>query len=138
MHEVQKEHPTFLAAMRAAFVIGALALGATLMALVYLTVENRNLNELQVKQNAAIERQGIVIKKQGRDVQAISDRLLDCTDPKGKCYLEGQKRTGEAVAGINEITLKVVTAALACRDDGLTEYKELSKCVIDKVQSPQR
>lgn len=49
--------------------------------------------------------------------------LLDCTTPAGKCYQEGQKRTGEFLAGLNKasdnraaITREVVKEAAYCNN----------------------
>lgn len=53
--------------------------------------------------------------------QDARDQILDCTIPEGKCYLESQRRTGEALIAINEdgirrevITRNTIIAAAAC------------------------
>lgn len=53
--------------------------------------------------------------------------LIDCTDPKGQCYQEGQRRTGEAVGNINE----VIIAAVYCADTmpNTATLEELEGCV---------
>lgn len=67
------------------------------------------------------------------DNTAEAVRLIkDCTDPSGDCYQRGQKRTAEAIVGINEGTLHVVVAALSCQADGITEREALARCTIER------
>lgn len=68
-------------------------------------------------------------------IKAVSDRLIDCTEPTGECAKESQARTAEAVVGINEGTLRVIVAALACQADGVTEQKELARCTVQRAES---
>jgi hypothetical protein len=70
-----------------------------------------------------------------KQIEAVSKRLIDCTEPGGKCFEEGQKRTAEAVVGINEGTLRVIVAALSCQDDGVTGQKALSRCTIERAKA---
>ena len=42
-----------------------------------------------------------------------TNRIKDCTDPKGKCYRDGQARTGDAIASINAAQI----AAIACSQE---------------------
>jgi hypothetical protein len=42
------------------------------------------------------------------DVRASSKQLSDCTTPGGKCYAEGQARTGQAVRRLQLIQLYIV------------------------------
>lgn len=54
--------------------------------------------------------------------------LIDCTDPEGKCYQEGQKRSAKLIGSIFE----VIIASDAC---SLTfdTFEEIQKCVEKKV-----
>lgn len=45
---------------------------------------------------------------QGKDQKELLHTIQSCTDPKGKCYQEGQQRTADAVGSINEITIYAV------------------------------
>jgi hypothetical protein len=42
--------------------------------------------------------------------------LSDCVEPKGKCFQDGQKRTGKAVTGIVTGTRAVIIATAVCKD----------------------
>lgn len=43
--------------------------------------------------------------------EALNRRMLDCTQPTGTCYREGQSRTGAAIATINEVTVAAAFCA---------------------------
>lgn len=64
--------------------------------------------------------------------------LIDCTTPPGECYTQGQKRTAEAVQGINRGNLIAVAAVLSCQDQGRAEAEEILACaesVIVRLES---
>lgn len=69
-----------------------------------------------------------------RELQAISKRLVDCTEPGGACFEAAQKRTGEAVVSINEGTLAVIVAAISCQEDGITEKRALARCTVRRAR----
>lgn len=97
-----------LRALVAAFlVLSMLAVSAAIGGLIYLALNNRDLIE---------------------QVRTTNHRLIDCTTPGGDCYQQSQQRTGEAIVGINEGTLRVIAAALSCQADGLTDERELARC----------
>lgn len=48
----------------------------------------------------------------GKKLMASSNRILDCTDPSGECFKQGQRRTAKAVGDINAASLLVVVCAL--------------------------
>lgn len=61
----------------------------------------------------------IQIKDQGNTAQESrvsitenTDRIKDCTDPAGKCFKEGQVRTGRVIATIGEAQVAAVSCAL--------------------------
>lgn len=70
-------------------------------------------------------------------IATVNDRLVDCTEPGGKCFEAGQKRTQDAVVGINKGTLAVIVAALSCQDDGITEQRALARCTVERAQAAQ-
>jgi predicted metalloprotease len=58
------------------------------------------------------------------------DKVLDCTDPEGECYREGQERTKQVVADIG----KVSAYAAACADlPGRQTEVEVYQCVLDRL-----
>lgn len=63
--------------------------------------------------------------------------LLDCTQPVGKCFQNGQKRTGEVVKQIVQEELntqKIVVIASSCADKSKTQtYKEIKTCVDERL-----
>lgn len=71
------------------------------------------------------------------DVKTTNDRLLDCTQPPGKCLEESQKRTGEAISGINDRTYRLIVAGIACQSDGITDEKPLARCIVARAQRLQ-
>jgi hypothetical protein len=44
------------------------------------------------------------------------DTLIDCVDPAGNCYKDGQERTGQAVTGIVVGTRDVIIATQVCNN----------------------
>jgi hypothetical protein len=84
---------------------------------------------------AAIRQTQIEGTPTGQRLLKASDRILDCTDPKGKCFQESQKRTANAVGDIN----RVVVLAAAC-SVGLNRHlpvaerqSRIQSCVIDRL-----
>jgi hypothetical protein len=60
-----------------------------------------------------------------RTVQ-IANRLEDCTTPHGACYEDSQRRTGQAVVTLNEVT----QAAVICADQpGVITRPEMESCI---------
>ncbi len=73
-------------------------------------------------------------------IQATQTRstLLDCTQPTGKCFKDGAKRTGEAVTGIVNSTRAVIIATTVCKDKPGFENADtdkLEKCVDKELGS---
>lgn len=92
--------------------------------------------------------------QQLKTVTAINERLLDCTEPGGKCYEEGQARTGEAVGMLIEdssassrVTRQVVVLAAVCdaqskirtTENAAKRFVLMEKCINSKLEkgSPQ-
>lgn len=64
------------------------------------------------------------------EVRETSDRLLSCTDPKGDCYRNGDRRSGAAIKTINEAQKQVVTIAAYCaKQPGNTTLEQIEDCV---------
>jgi len=65
------------------------------------------------------------------------DVLLDCTQPTGKCFKVGQKRTGSVVKQIVQEELntqKIVVIASSCADKSKTQtYQEIKHCVDERL-----
>lgn len=56
----------------------------------------------------------------------LNSRLVDCTTPGHACYDEGQKRTGQAVVTLNEVT----KAAVICADQpGVITQATMESCL---------
>ncbi len=68
--------------------------------------------------------------------------LLDCTQPTGKCFGEGQKRTGslvqqliDASANGDVLTRHIVILAAACaKQEGVNTADQVEECVTDKLR----
>lgn len=75
---------------------------------------------------------------------ATRDAILDCTQPTGECYKEGQRRTGEVIRQLIEsnqdtamITRQIVVLAAACADDpGNNSADEIERCVDRQLGTP--
>lgn len=71
----------------------------------------------------------------GRKLVASADRILDCTEPEGECFKQGQERTAKAVGDIN----RVIVLAAACAaglPDGLSDNQRVirtQQCLIDQL-----
>jgi hypothetical protein len=51
------------------------------------------------------------LAKVSRTNDATFARMLDCTEPTGKCYQQGQRRTGEAIGSINDAAILAAVCA---------------------------
>jgi hypothetical protein len=74
------------------------------------------------------QQQSEFIRAQAIENGALSERVLDCTEPGGECFEDGRERTAEAVLGINEGTFRTIVAALSCQADGIVEQRALARC----------
>lgn len=63
-------------------------------------------------------------------------RLIDCTTPGHGCYDDANKQTAQVVLGLlaggKQNTIDVVTAALSCQADGITDIEPLARCTIER------
>lgn len=67
------------------------------------------------------------------DAARAAQRIEDCTTPGRQCFEEQTRRTGKAVAGINQGTLAVIVAAISCQADGITEERPLARCTAKRA-----
>lgn len=86
----------------------------------------------RIKQNEKIQQ---FIKDQAVENHTISEKIQDCIDPEGACYLEGQKRTATAVGDINQVIVLASACSLGVdRDLPIRERQSLiQQCVIDRL-----
>lgn len=118
-----------LKALTAAFmVIAALALTAGITAVAWLALQSSQQSEESTRQS---EQNYQVLQS----IKDVNHRLIDCTEPGGECYRQGQSRTAKAVVGINEGTLRVIVAALACQESGVTGERALARCTAQHAAS---
>ena len=82
-----------------------------------------------------LQTRGLVgaIRETQKNNTSTFDLLVDCTSPGGDCFEAGQKRTGEAVGGINQSTADVIVAALSCQADGITGRRPLARCTAQRA-----
>jgi hypothetical protein len=82
----------------------------------------------------------VIINVQG---QGVRDTLLDCTQPGGECYSEGQQRTAKFIQQLIDAnnlgdvaTQRIVVIASACADlPGVGSVDEIQKCVNDRLDA---
>lgn len=55
-----------------------------------------------------------------------SQLLIDCTSPTGKCYQDGQRRTGSAIGTINQVS---IYAAYCSKIPSNTTVKQIETCI---------
>lgn len=108
-------------AMRALIVVAVAILLTVFGAGVWLAVEIR-----------ATQLEGTPI---GKKLLASSERVLDCTEPKGQCFQDGQARTADAVANINQVIILASACAVGLDSDLSVEDRqgEIQACVIDRL-----
>lgn len=104
--------------------------------LLFLAVQDHH----RIKQNEAIQtfikaqaiknhRISVEIKKQGRIIKQQAFQINDCTQPTGKCYKRGAKKTGEAVGSIGMTSV----AAAACSVHIGVAHPELSQAELTRL-----
>lgn len=65
-------------------------------------------------------------KATNANTNQVTKAILDCTDPTGECFQQGQARTAEAVGNINRV---VVLAAACARVPDNDTQEEIEDCV---------
>lgn len=65
----------------------------------------------------------------------IIDTIKDCTQPKGDCYREGQRRTNSAVVAISEATSQAAVYAAYCVKQVSNEsVAQIERCVNEQFK----
>jgi hypothetical protein len=73
------------------------------------------------------------------ETKRSSDQLFDCTLPTGKCFQNGQKRTGKAVGDIGRTQLYIVECSRLYPDQSGPAFDRLfEKCVTDRLKAPPK
>jgi hypothetical protein len=73
----------------------------------------------------------------GQKLVASADRILDCTDPKGECYEQSQRRTAQVLASVQ----RIIVLAAACAADVVASdsvdgrESEITACVTKRLAS---
>lgn len=67
------------------------------------------------------------------EVQRGTDRIIDCTDPEGTCYAEGQKRTSEVVGSLNEVTVVASACAAGFADLAMPARVTATRACVDEI-----
>ena len=119
----------------ALYTIGGLAVGVFLIGAVFLGIQTYLLTgavrEAQIDNSQRAED----TRSAAEDAARTAQRIEDCTTPGRACFDENAERTAGAIVGINRGTLVVITAALSCQDDGITEQKALAKCTARRARA---
>lgn len=69
--------------------------------------------------------------------QQAAIRILDCTNPEGKCTKKNQRQTAVLIKSLinadSRNAAKAASAAAYCANTGLDSYPEILACVLDKM-----
>jgi hypothetical protein len=105
------------ATIRVLVIMMACAVGSSL----YLTTVSINRVEQLTQDN----------KKLNKITLQNSSILIDCTTPGGKCFEQNQRRTGQVVVNLNEVT-KIATI---CADrPGSISLEEMEACIKTELE----
>jgi hypothetical protein len=65
--------------------------------------------------------------------------VKDCTDPKGKCYRDGQRRTAEAVSDLSRIIILAAACAVdVTPSDSIVERQAaITTCITKRIAASQ-
>lgn len=70
----------------------------------------------------------------GKQVRDGNDRIVDCTTAGGKCYQEGNARTGQAITAILRADIYVIECSrLHPNESGPAFDAVIEKCVTDRL-----
>lgn len=69
------------------------------------------------------------------NTNSTSKRLLDCTSPQGKCYQDGNRRTGEAIGNINRVS---IYAAYCAKIPVNVTAKQIENCINAELQKEKK
>lgn len=125
--------------------IGGAATGLLIVGVLFLLVQTSSLSTAirvtqldNAERNETTKEAAEQAKLAAEQAARTAFRIEDCTTPGGQCFEQSQKRTGQAVAGINQGTLAVIVAALSCQDDGIVGQKALARCTAERAARSDR
>lgn len=106
-----------LRGLLAAFIVLiSLAVMMTLTAVIYLLLQ--------------VDSQGNDAEIRLEKIQETRNRVLDCTEPNGKCYGRIKNQTDNAVQNVNKIAIY----AASCADQPYTQtVKEIESCIVREL-----
>lgn len=67
----------------------------------------------------------------------LARRIVSCTEPTGQCFKDGQARTGEAVASINQVVIYAVACSKVIPNQGDRTFTEIQTCVEARLKAAQ-
>jgi hypothetical protein len=67
-----------------------------------------------------------------REIQAVNERIADCTTAGGACYERGASRTGDAIAQLARLQIAI---NLCGRESGNDTMAEMERCVAAKSKA---
>lgn len=106
-------------------IVAALLLGAAIVT-------------LQLATTLSIREEQRVSAERGKSIKSTAEQVESCTTPEGKCFQESQRRTGEAVNSIGQ--LSVYASACAADVDQTLPVRQrvriIERCVNRLAQQP--
>lgn len=111
------------------WLLGSLAMVIVLTTLYTMVKTNTVVDLIRHDQATNIQRAKDT-KSNTEQIKRLAAQIESCTNPTGECFKRGQRRTGEAVASINDVIL----AAAAC-DEGSTPLPEIRACVAELLKT---
>lgn len=65
------------------------------------------------------------------DNHELLDTIQDCTQPTGRCFRDGEDRTGTAVASINRVVILAAACAIGKTGTEVELQAEIQSCVVE-------
>lgn len=114
----------WIALTRAAVVFALLAVGMTVLASVYVSVQNNQVvTAIETQQDSNTELLDET-RRAAEEAEHGTDIIIDCTREGGRCFAKGQERTGEAVG-------QILLAAVCTDQPGAQTAPEVQACVAE-------
>lgn len=79
------------------------------------------------------------MSERGKENHRLLTTVQDCTQPSGKCYQDGQKRTASAVSDINRVIILAAACSAGVPPDLSVQQREtqIQSCVIERLSRAQ-
>jgi hypothetical protein len=124
--ELQQDEPNFrraVLAKRVTLLVIALVLGLSLAINTYAVVAIR----------ATQNKNSPVIKNTADTLAAVKD----CTQPEGKCYSRGQRRTAKVLSDVSGVIVLAAACAVDVRPDQSVEQRQdaITACITTRLSS---